>query len=101
MKVIKNVPIFAFLLGCCTSMIATFGLLFEQGSRIPSMRRTVGYDLTYVGAPGFVVGGIATGGHQTTLAATAITGTILNVVFYFFVWFAILKLMHVIRRNAN
>jgi len=31
----------------------------------------------------FRVGAMVTGGHRTTLAAMAISGTILNVVFYF------------------
>jgi len=90
---VKNrVPGYTFLLACLTSAIATFGFLFQQGSRIPSTRRTVGEDLSLVGAPGLVVAATITGGHQTSTAATAIVGTILNAVLYFFLWFAILVL---------
>jgi hypothetical protein len=88
---VKNrVALYAFLLACLISAIATFGFVFEQGSRIPSIRRTIGDALSYIGAPGFVVAATLTGGHQTTLAATAIVGTIFNVFLYFFLWFAIL-----------
>ena len=97
----KNMSLLAFVLGCCTSAIATFGFLFEQGGRIPSIRRTIGYDLTFIGAPGFVVGGTVTGGHRTTLAAMAISGTILNAVIYFFVWLLILKIVQVVSRKTN
>jgi hypothetical protein len=93
MKPKKSISLLATVLGCCTSAIATFGFLFEQGGRIPSIRRTIGYDLTIIGAPGFVVGATVTGGHRTTLAAMAISGTILNAVFYFFVWLVILRLI--------
>ena len=55
----------------------------------------------FIGAPGFVVGAMVTGGHRTTLAAMAISGTILNVVLYFFVWLVILKLFQVISRKTN
>lgn len=54
-----------------------------------------------IGAPGFVVGATVTGGHRTTLAAMAISGTILNAILYFFVWFGILKLIQVISRKSN
>jgi hypothetical protein len=91
MLIVKNrVPGFAFLLACLTSAIATFGFLFEQGSRIDSTRRTVGDGLSLVGAPGLVVAATITGGHQTSLAATAIVGTILNTVLYSFLWSVIL-----------
>jgi hypothetical protein len=91
MLMVKNrVPGYALLFACLTSAIATFGFLFEQGSRIPSTRRTVGDGLALLGAPGLVVAATITGGHQTSLAATAIVGTILNTVLYFFLWFAIL-----------
>jgi hypothetical protein len=101
MKARKSISLLAFVLGCCTSAIATFGFLFEQGGRFPSVRRTIGYDLMIIGAPGFVVGATVTGGHRTTLAAMAISGTILNAAFYFFVWLAILKIIQMLRRNAN
>jgi hypothetical protein len=97
----KSISLLAFVLGCCTSSIATFGFLFQQGGRIPSIRRTIGNDLMIVGAPSFVVSATVTGGHRTTLAAMAISGTILNVVLYFFVWLVILKLIQVISRKAN
>jgi len=54
-----------------------------------------------IGAPGFVVGAMVTGGHRTTLAAMAISGTILNVVFYFFIWLVILELIQVVSRKTN
>ena len=101
MKLRKSAALLAFVLACSISAIATFGFLFEQGSRIPSIRGTVGNDLTYIRAPGFVVGAILTGGHQTSLASTAIAGTVLNVVVYFFVWFGILKLIQVIGMSAS
>jgi len=44
---------------------------------------------------------MVTGGHRTTLMAMAISGTILNVVLYFFVWLVILKLFQVISRKTN
>ena len=91
----------AFLLAGCTSVIATLGFLFEQGGRIPSMRRSIGDFLTILGAPGFVVGATVTGGHQTTLVATAIAGTILNVVLYFFVWFVILRLVQTMKNKSG
>ena len=91
----------AFVLGCCTSAIATFGLLFQQGSEIGSPDSSLGEHLMFIGAPGFVVGAMVTGGHRTTLAAMAISGTILNVVLYFFVWLVILKLFQVISRKTN
>jgi hypothetical protein len=100
-KAKKSISLLAFLLGCCTSAIATFGFLFQQGSRIPSIRRTIGNDLMIVGAPGFVVGATVTGGHQTTLAATAISGSIVNAVLYFFVWLVILKLIRGISGKTN
>jgi hypothetical protein len=88
---VKNrVAHYSFLLACLMSAIATFGFVFEQGSRIPSIRRTIGDGLSRIGAPGFVVAATFTGGHQTTLAATAIVGTIFNIVLYFFLWFAML-----------
>jgi hypothetical protein len=80
MKLRKSTALLAFVLACSISAIATFGFIFEQGSRIPSIRRTVGYDLTYIGEPGFVVGAILTGGQQTSLASTVIAGTVFNVV---------------------
>jgi hypothetical protein len=74
----KSISNLAFVLGCCTSAIATFGFLFEQGGSIPSIRSTIGSDLMISGAPGFVVGAMVTGGHRTTIVAMAISGTILN-----------------------
>jgi hypothetical protein len=86
----SRVVLYAFLLACFISAIATFGFVFEQGSRIPSIRRSIGDGLSHIGAPGFVVAATFTGGHQTTLAATAIVGTIFNIFLYFFLWLAIL-----------
>ncbi|HEY6268857.1 MAG TPA: hypothetical protein VIX11_11210 [Candidatus Acidoferrum sp.] len=54
-----------------------------------------------IGALGFAVGGMATGGHRTTLAAMAVSGTILNAVLYFFVWLVILKIIQVISGKTN
>jgi hypothetical protein len=88
MKLKKNTPLFAFLLGCCTAAIATFGFLLQQRSRILSMRRSIGEDLTIIGAPGFVVAATLTGGHQTTLGSTALGGTVVNAILYFFFWLA-------------
>jgi hypothetical protein len=101
MKARKSISLLAFILGCCTSMVATFGFLFEQGSRIPSIRRSIGNDLMIIGLPGFAVGATVTGGHLTTLAATAISGTILNSVFYFIAWLLVLKLLRMLRKNVN
>jgi hypothetical protein len=97
----KGISLSAFVLACLASAIATFGFLFEQGGRFPSIRRSIGYGLMKIGAPGFVVGAMVTGGHRTTLAAMAISGTILNVVFYFFIWLVILKLIRVVSRKTN
>jgi len=54
-----------------------------------------------IGTPGFVVGAMVTGGHRTSLAAMAISGTILNAALYFFVWLLIFKLIQVIGRKTN
>jgi hypothetical protein len=103
MRLRKTTPSLAFFLACCTAAIATFGFLLQQGSRIPSMRRSIGEDLTIIGAPGFVLGATLTGGHQTTLASTAISGTIVNAIIYFLLWFVILKFIQSVdfRRKAN
>jgi hypothetical protein len=101
MRLKENLPLLAFFLGCSTSAIATFGFLFEQGSRIPSLRRSIGDALTLIGAPGFVVSATVTGGHQTTLAATAVGGTTLNVVVYFIVWLMILKIIQALGSKAH
>jgi hypothetical protein len=92
MKPRKSISSLAIMLGCCTSAIATFGLLFQQRSEIGSPDSSLGEHLMLIGAPGFVVGGMVTGGHRTTLAALAVSGTILNAVLYFFVWLIILRL---------
>jgi hypothetical protein len=54
-----------------------------------------------IGAPGFVLGATVTGGHRTTLAAMAISGTVLNAALYFFVWLIILKFIQVISRKTD
>jgi hypothetical protein len=93
MKARKSISLLAIMLGCCTSAIATFGFLFRRWSEIGSIDSSIGEHLMLIGAPGFVVGGMVTGGHRTTLAAMAVSGTILNAAVYFFVWLGILKLV--------
>ena len=72
----KSGSLLAFVLACCTSAIATFGLLFRRGSEIGSPDSSLGEHLMIIGAPGFVVGAMVTSGHRTTLMAMAISGTI-------------------------
>jgi len=97
----KRIPLSAIVLACCSSAIATFGFLCEQGGRFPPIRRRIGYDLMCTGLPGFVVGAAVTGGHRTTLAAMAISGAILNAVFYFFIWLVTLRVIQVFSRRAD
>lgn len=97
MRITTDILLRAPLLGCCTAAITTFGFLFQQGSRIPSLRRSIGESLELIGAPGFVLGATVTGGHQTTLVSTAISGTIINAIVYWLLWLAVLKLIQILK----
>ena|SRR5882724_1688570 len=97
----RNIPLLAFLVGCFTSIIATFGFLLEGASRTLSLSWSIGYDLSYIGALGFAVGAMFTGGHQATSTSIAVSGTILNLSVYFLSWLAILKVIQAFRRKAH
>jgi hypothetical protein len=88
MRSVKHIVLLAFVLACVFSAFATFGFLVRSDAT------------AIVGAPGFVLGGMLTGGHRTTLAATAISGTIINFGLYFMVFLALLGLIKLFRRKT-
>jgi hypothetical protein len=88
MQSVKHIVLVSFVLACVVSAAATFGFLLRWDAA------------KIVGLPGFVFGGMLTGGHQTTLVATAISGTIINASLYFFVFLGFFGLVKLFRRKT-
>jgi hypothetical protein len=100
MAIRNNTAWWAFVLGCSTAGVATLGFLYARGAEISSPRMIIGDKLSVIGLPGFVLGGMLTGGHRTAVAAMAISGTIINAVTYLFLWLVILKVASMVRNKS-